>query len=297
MTGDNSGDAKDNSEQASVVVFADAAERAAGKTISQIEEILEHSSRRKFDDRLAECYRKLAASGPPLESVVAGKLRISLEDIDRARLPENYRAARRALRACWEIDECAGLAKKAEAIATYARCAKDNELRVLADRIQARAIRRCGELLAEFKAARGRRTDLQLRDGNGPKLLTRSQAATQAGLSERQRKTALRIAAIPTAEFERAVESSNPPTVTALAARGKRRSTREPASRDESYWLMVKYCRNPAWDLAQVAIEQELAVLQAAWREASPTAQRRFLQNLGIAVHPFADNGAPLVPE
>ena len=182
MSADNSGDAKDKSEPASVVVFADAAEHAAGKTITQIEEILEHSSRRKFDDRLAECYKKLTA-WPPLESVVAGELRISLEDIDRAPLPENYRAARRALRACWEIDECASLAKKAEAITTYARCAKDNELRVLADRIQARAIRRCGELLAEFKVARGRRTDLQLRDGEGPKSLTRSQAATRAGAS------------------------------------------------------------------------------------------------------------------
>jgi hypothetical protein len=45
--------------------------------------------------------------------------------------------------------------------------------------------------------------------------------ATNVGLSEHQRKTALRVANVPGEEFERAVESDQPPTVTALAERGK----------------------------------------------------------------------------
>ena len=52
-----------------------------------------------------------------------------------------------------------------------------------------------------------------------------------------------------------------------------------------------------AWDLAQVAIEREIAVLQAAWRDASSTAPRRFLQNLGISLHALAGDGTPLVAE
>ncbi len=41
-----------------------------------------------------------------------------------------------------------------------------------------------------------------------------------AGMSERQRKTVRRIASVPDDEFEAAVESDAPPTVTALADRG-----------------------------------------------------------------------------
>jgi hypothetical protein len=90
----------------------------------------------------------------------------------------------------------------------------------LADRIHARAIRREGELLEEIESAQGRRTDLEPRAGGVPKSPTRSDVATGAGLSERQTKTALRVAKIPEAEFEEAVKSENPPTVTKLAERG-----------------------------------------------------------------------------
>jgi len=40
-------------------------------------------------------------------------------------------------------------------------------------------------------------------------------------MSEDQRKTALRVANIPEDEFEAAVESDNPPTMTDLARRGR----------------------------------------------------------------------------
>ena len=53
------------------------------------------------------------------------------------------------------MDECAPWALKAEALASYAKRAGDDELRKFADRIQARAIRRCGELLKQIKPATG----------------------------------------------------------------------------------------------------------------------------------------------
>ena len=49
------------------------------------------------------------------------------------------------------------------------------------------------------------------------KKQTRSEVAKDAGLSERQKVTALRVASVPQPEFEAAVESENPPTVTQLA--------------------------------------------------------------------------------
>jgi hypothetical protein len=42
--------------------------------------------------------------------------------------------------------------------------------------------------------------------------LTRTQAATDAGLSRNQKNTALRVTSIPPDEFEAAVESDKPPT-------------------------------------------------------------------------------------
>ena len=57
----------------------------------------------------------------------------------------------------------------------------------LADRIQARAIRRCGELLKQVEAGKNR-FDEHRHDGSDTPI-NRAAAATQAGLSERQKVT------------------------------------------------------------------------------------------------------------
>ena len=77
--------------------------------------------------------------------------------------------------------------------------------------------------LKEIEPAQG--ANQNIGDGADPKVPTRKDVASKAGMSERQRKTALRVANIPKEEFEQAVESDNPPTVTALAERGKTKST------------------------------------------------------------------------
>jgi hypothetical protein len=135
-----------------------------------------------------------------------------------ARLPQVYEAARVALAECSRIDECAEWANKAEALASYARQAEDSSLRQMADRIQARAIRRCGELLKQIEPDKGGRPS-ETQEGALPRL-TRTTVATEAGLSEHQRKTALRVASVPADVFEREVESEAPPTVTTLAKMG-----------------------------------------------------------------------------
>jgi hypothetical protein len=63
-------------------------------------------------------------------------------DNAKARLPASYEQAKIALASCAKIDECQDWANKAEALASYAKMADDDSLRVLADRIQARAVRR-----------------------------------------------------------------------------------------------------------------------------------------------------------
>lgn len=138
-----------------------------------------------------------------------------------ARLPQAYEAAKVALANCASIDECKDWADKAEALASYAKQADDDTLRKHADRIQARAIRRCGELLKQFDA-QGKRTD-KLKEGDLPKSpSSQREAARNAGLSEYQQKTAVRVAAVPDEAFDALVESETPPTVTKLADMGRK---------------------------------------------------------------------------
>ena len=133
-------------------------------------------------------------------------------------LPANYERARSALAETVQIDECRGWSNKAAALASYARQAKDDSLQKLAMRIHGRAVRRAGELLREIEPARGgdRGNQYRQRDGADP-LPSRKSAADAAGLSERQRKTALSVATLPQDQFEQAIESDNPPTVTELS--------------------------------------------------------------------------------
>lgn len=74
-----------------------------------------------------------------------------------AKLPAVYEQAKQALAECTRIDECKSWADKAQALASYAKQAKDDSLRKCADRIQARAIRRAGELLKQIEPSKGGR--------------------------------------------------------------------------------------------------------------------------------------------
>lgn len=76
-----------------------------------------------------------------------------------------YEAARKALAEAHSIDEVKDLRDKAEAMAAYARQAKDTELIQYATEIKVRAERRCGELLQVTEKNTGAR-------GIGPIALT-----------------------------------------------------------------------------------------------------------------------------
>jgi hypothetical protein len=101
----------------------------------------------------------------------------------------------------------------------FRRSEDDKSLYNHAVRIRARAIRRCGELLREFEPAKNHHDrDNRTQAAAG---LSRSVAASAAGLSPRQAKDALRVANVEQEDFDEAVDSDEPPTVTALAEAGK----------------------------------------------------------------------------
>ena len=141
-------------------------------------------------------------------------------DIATARLPVVYERAIAAIYELDRIDECRKWANEAEAMASYARQAKDDRFEKMALRIKARATRRCGQLLAKVKPAYGANQNIY--PGAGAKVVTRSDVAANAGLSKRQKDTALQVAAVPEQAFNDQVESGDPPTVTELAEQGKK---------------------------------------------------------------------------
>jgi hypothetical protein len=145
--------------------------------------------------------------------------------VANAKLPQTYENAKTALANCASIDECQEWADKAEALASYAKMADDDTLRKLADRIQARAVRRMGELLKQFDG----RGDHRKSDGAVISSPTQKEVADQAGISDRQRTTAVRVANVPAEQFEKQVESPTPPTVTKLAEQGTKKREATPA--------------------------------------------------------------------
>lgn len=135
-----------------------------------------------------------------------------LEPAHPVGFPATYLAARNALARCELVDECKEMADKAAAIEVYARQSKDDTLVIMAQRIQARAIRRMGELLKTIPHLHG--------PGCGEKGPTRTGVARAAGVTRVQQRQAAQIAQIPAKQFERAIESKRPPRPYKLAALG-----------------------------------------------------------------------------
>lgn len=142
----------------------------------------------------------------------------------KANLPARYEAAKAALASCLSIDECKEWADKAAALASYGKQAKDEEFTKMAMRIRARAVRRMGEILQQIEPQQGGRPP-QTRVPPDPSF-SRTEVATRSGLSERQRKTSLRVANVPATDFVRQVETDNPVGVKALAEQGKKAAPR-----------------------------------------------------------------------
>jgi len=135
-------------------------------------------------------------------------------DISSATLPKSYERAKVAISECSNLDECKDWSDKAQALASYAKQAGDDELEQMSKRIRARAIRRCGELLKLFD---GR--------GNNQHINTnvnKHDIGKAAGMSTRQINTSTQLSNIPESEFNRQLESNNVPTLTALSEQGKR---------------------------------------------------------------------------
>lgn len=115
-----------------------------------------------------------------------------------------YEAARFALAECHRIDEVKDIRDKAQAMAAYARQAKDTELIQYATEIKVKAERRCGELLSGMdRAAVG---DNQF--SRSSDAATTSPTLADMGLTKDQSSRFQKLAAMPLDVFEAAVETA-----------------------------------------------------------------------------------------
>jgi hypothetical protein len=117
-----------------------------------------------------------------------------------------YEHARTALAECYRVDEVKDIRDKAEAMAAYARQAKDSELIQYATEIKVRAERRCGELLATTEKNRGAAGSTQSIavercDRDTPTLAS-------MGLTKDESSRYQQLAAMPDEHFETAVATA-----------------------------------------------------------------------------------------
>lgn len=114
-----------------------------------------------------------------------------------------YEQARAALAACHSVDEVKDIRDKAEAMAAYARLAKDNDMIMWATEIKVRAERQAGSMLAAA-AERGDRAPQGRVSPREPKPTTLG----DLGISSNQSSRWQSLASMTDAHFETAVATA-----------------------------------------------------------------------------------------
>tara|TARA_R100001460_G_scaffold4898_1_gene13802 strand:+ start:296 stop:955 length:660 start_codon:yes stop_codon:yes gene_type:complete len=199
-----------------------------------------------------------------------------------ASLPAKYEAAKIALKECNKIDECKDWGDKAQALASYAKQADDKEMEKTAQRIRARAVRRCGELLKEIEKAEGKHWKSKREDAHPP--ISRKKAASDAGLSPYQAKQSVRVANVSKKSFEDQIEGDSPPTISNLAEQGTKKAVPryEQLGMTKKAWQAGMHFRGHLSDMARHA---ENFDPQEVVDGSTPKERAQMRQNIKIIDH------------
>ena len=115
-----------------------------------------------------------------------------------------YDAARYALSVAVEVDEVKDIRDKAEAMAAYARQAKDTELVRWATEIKVRAERRAGQMLAEMPKSKGGNPNLP----TGNTVVPVEKTLADIGITKNESSRWQKLAAVTDTQFEDAVAAA-----------------------------------------------------------------------------------------
>lgn len=128
-----------------------------------------------------------------------------IEGYERATLPERYKTAKKAIASCVNMDVLKEIRDKTAALKTYARMSMDDELYLMAMKVQNQAKVRMGELIREVGKALG---------AGEPKTISgtsrnggRGQAAKKGGVGPSQADEAIAMSRVPEKKREKLIES------------------------------------------------------------------------------------------
>lgn len=172
-----------------------------------------------------------------------------------------YEQARYALAECQRVDEVKDIRDKAEAMAAYARQAKDTELIQWATEIKVRAERKAGELLAAMPKSTGARFNGRDESGNvrqshddsaqtladvGVTPMQSSRWQSLAGMSEEHFETAVATAKdtagqVTTAFMLREAKRANPTPIKGPKAEALREELK--AAKERGVSMLETYAR------------------------------------------------------
>lgn len=194
-----------------------------------------------------------------------------------------YEAARTALAEAHRVDEVKDIRDKAEAMAAYARQAKDSELIQYATEIKVRAERRCGELL----------TATEKRNG-GHAMKARSNDSTKVpptlgdmGLTKDESSRYQQLAAMPAEHFETAVATAKATagevtTAFMLREAGKHRAT--PKLSKASKARLAKLNESKARSTSVLATHARLTLAALQSQQSYSDEERQALAALAEAI-------------
>lgn len=118
-----------------------------------------------------------------------------------------YDTARKALAEAHHVDEVKNIRDKAEAMAAYARQAKDTDLVQWATEIKVRAERKCGELLRNSNKPKGGRPSKN-RSHDVTGFENSAQTLSEIGISKNDSSRWQKLADMPEEHFETAVATA-----------------------------------------------------------------------------------------
>jgi len=202
-----------------------------------------------------------------------------------------YEAARFALAAAHAVDEVKNIRDKAEAMAAYARQAKDTEMIAWVTEIKVRAERRAGQLLAGMdKRDGGHASKSRARSHDGTEL---PKSLADMGISKNESSRWQKLAGVSDDKFEHAVaaakEIAGEVTTAAMLRATKAAKPAKPKAEAKP--------TKPALTVVQPPKEDEYTDLDAAQDQVKDLQDALVVANMGDVSHEDKGQAATLIAE